>query len=117
MSHVYKPCDKCTQGVCDYRRCDAYKQWFVAAWKQFQRYIPHDYWGIHLRNSEKFAYEHPDLIRRYLQEGPCGLCVCADVCDIPCGSYLCWWDARRAWLRWQACSSEEGSLPEACKIM
>ena len=48
---------------------------------------------------EKFIYEHPDAIRRYLEKGPCEKCPNADLCDTPCFSYWLWWDARMEWLK------------------
>jgi len=100
MGKNVNPCEGCTQCICDYRRCDPYKKWLVAAWKEFRRYAQHGYWECGTQNGRKFTYEHPDMIRRYLQSGPCGLCECADICEIPCESYWRWWDARMVWLKW-----------------
>ena len=100
MGKNVNPCEGCTQCVCDYRRCDPYKKWLVAAWKEFRRYAQHGYWECGTQNGRKFTYEHPDIIRRNLQSGPCGLCECADICEIPCESYWHWWDARMVWLKW-----------------
>ena len=44
--------------------------------------------------QKTFAYEHPDLIRRYIADGPCKGCRAEQVCDTPCPAYLRWWDAR-----------------------
>lgn len=100
-----KPCTKCGQSVCDYRRCEVYHRWLNEAWKQFQRFLPHRYWEAAGKN--RFAYIHPNLIRRYLDRGPCAICPCAHDCDVPCVDYWCWWDARMAWLRWKL--GREGS--------
>ena len=48
---------------------------------------------------EKFVYEHPDIIRRYLEKGPCEHCQMANVCETTCGAYWNWWDARMEWLK------------------
>lgn len=101
MNDERKPCARCSQPVCDYRRCAPYRTWIKEAWKRFQRYTRHDYWIPKPASSTKFAYQHPNLTRRYLQEGPCALCSCAHICDAPCMAYWYWWDARMAWLRWR----------------
>jgi hypothetical protein len=70
-------------------------------WKQFNGYPSR----VYLRQKKqkpvtaKFIYEHPDVIRRYLENGPCGECRRAEVCDVPCGNYWNWWDARMEWMR------------------
>jgi radical SAM protein with 4Fe4S-binding SPASM domain len=48
---------------------------------------------------EKFVYEHPDIIRRYLEKGPCEHCQMANVCETTCGAYWNWWDARNTVLK------------------
>ena len=101
MSSLQNPCDHCTPAVCDYRRCDAYRKWLNAAWLEFHRYVQRCYWKNVAVNSKKFTYEHPDLIRRYLLEGPCAQCSWDETCQIPCNAYWCWWDARMIWLRWR----------------
>lgn len=47
-----------------------------------------------LSTQKAFAYEHPDLVRRYIADGPCKGCKAAKACDTPCPAYLRWWDAR-----------------------
>lgn len=44
--------------------------------------------------SSRFVYQHPDEVRRYLREWPCGKCDKEPECDIPCTQYLNWYDAR-----------------------
>lgn len=100
MRKIQNPCDGCTQCVCDYRRCDPYQIWFKAAWKELRRYARRSYWETEDQSRSKFTYVHPDMIRRYLQSGPCGLCECAGSCEIPCEGYWRWWDARMVWLKW-----------------
>ena len=93
------PCDICRQDICDYRRCKEYDDWVCDAWRLFQRRARHLYWPA--ADREKLTYVHPDVIRRYLQEGPCGRCGCRDICGIPCESYWHWWDARMYRLKWR----------------
>ena len=95
------PCDNCRQEICDYRRCEDYLLWIGDVWKEFRRFAHHNYWLQDGQRNEKLRYVHPDVIRRYLREGPCGRCSCCDVCRIPCQSYWHWWDARMAWLKWK----------------
>ena len=100
MKKNQNPCAHCTRWGCDYRQCAAYRAWFAAAWGQFQRYGHHNYWE-EAPEGDKLTYVHPDVIRRYLQEGPCARCGCADVCDRPCKKYGHWWDARMAVLKYR----------------
>lgn len=51
----------------------------------------------------KFVYEHPDLIRRYIANGPCKGCKVESVCDTPCPAYLRWWDAGMEIARKKGC--------------
>lgn len=44
--------------------------------------------------QKRFVYQHPDEIRRYLREWPCGNCEKEPECDIPCTKYLQWYDIR-----------------------
>lgn len=70
---------------------------FRTVWKQFNSYQLRQY--RKLAKFKNFVYEHPDLIQKYLQEGPCKGCEFGKVCDVPCGAYWCWWDARMAVLK------------------
>ena len=47
----------------------------------------------------KFVYEHPDLIRKYIKDGPCKGCEFEQLCDVPCAAYFHWWDVRMELLR------------------
>lgn len=70
---------------------------FRTIWKQFNSYPIRQYKKS--RKLKKFAYEHPDLIKKYLDEGPCKGCEFELLCDVPCSSYYHWWDARMAVLK------------------
>lgn len=94
MRKYLYPCDRCGKTACDYRCCGAYRNWITAAWKKFGRYENRPYWESSADPNEKFLYIHPEVFRRYLKEGPCGRCACADQCEMPCRSYWIWWDAR-----------------------
>ena len=100
MSRYPNPCDRCTRASCKYQECQEYLKRVRTIWKQFNGYTARSYKAKSNMKREKFIYEHPDLIRRYLQEGPCKKCRTDDNCDTPCGAYLRWWDARMEWLRW-----------------
>lgn len=56
---------------------------------------------LQAKNTEqiKFVYQHPDMIRRYLSEGPCKGCKAESACNTPCPAYLQWWDARMEIIR------------------
>lgn len=70
-----------------------------AAWKIRYRYRQKQINAYAKRKKEeifatKFAYQHPDETRRYLQQWPCEHCEQAEDCDIPCGKYMDWYNAR-----------------------
>ena len=89
------PCTDCRQDTgCDYRYCEKYRNWFADAWGQFQQQLCHNYWEDNGQSEEKFRYVHPDILRRYLHDGPCGRCGYSSRCEIPCGKYRRWWDAK-----------------------
>ena len=101
------PCESCDQmpDCTSYRKCSRWLKYFRTIWKQFNGYSARTYRKQKNMTSEKFIYEHPDIIRRYLEKGPCAHCRRADVCETPCGGYWNWWDARMEWLkrRWGIC--------------
>jgi radical SAM protein with 4Fe4S-binding SPASM domain len=70
---------------------------FHTIWKQFNSYTLRQYRKT--KTKKVFAYEHPDLIKKYLEEGPCKGCQFEKLCDVPCPQYYGWWDARMALLR------------------
>lgn len=99
MRKIQYPCNACAKGVCDYRRCKAYRRWLNGAWQQFGRYENRPYWASSPDQEEKLLYVHPEVFRKYLQDGPCGRCACSDFCDSPCRHYWLWWDARMIWMK------------------
>lgn len=100
------PCKICIEGICDYRRCRAYQTWLNDSWRQFQRFLPRGY-REGSGGEEKFVYAHPDVVRRYLERGPCELCEHSGSCRIPCEKYWRWWDARMIWLKWKLRNMEQ----------
>lgn len=100
MNNYPNPCDKC--GVVDcssYRNCEQYLKYVRTIWKQFNSYPARAYLKQQKKENPKFLYEHPDIIRDYLENGPCANCQRAKVCDVPCAAYWHWWDARMEWHR------------------
>lgn len=91
------PCDTCEK--CTYSGgCDAWKMRFRTIWKQFNSYQLRKY-REQANRKTKFVYEHPDLITKYIQDGPCKGCEFELLRDVPCAAYYHWWDARMAWLK------------------
>ena len=78
-------------------REEEWKARFLAGWALFEDYHLRQY--RKRRKDEKFCYETPDRLRRYLQQGPCRGCPAEDGCDRPCGAYFSWWDAKMAVLK------------------
>lgn len=96
MANTYpSPCDTCKTassckrgyGCVDWRIRYRYMQKQINA---FARSL------LQAKTTEEtmFVYQHPDVIRRYLADGPCKGCKAESVCDTPCPAYLRWWDAR-----------------------
>ena len=96
-----KPCESCEACAADCGQCQMYYEWLCETWLRYQQYVPRDYWNHRKSPKEKRKYVHPDVLRRYLKDGPCKRCPCNGSCDIPCAQYLCWWDARMVWLKWK----------------
>ena len=94
MCNYPNPCDSCQKEICFNKGCEVWKMRFKTYWKQFNSYPIRQY--KNRPKSKTFAYEHPDLIRKYLEEGPCKGCEFEILCDVPCTAYWCWWDARMA---------------------
>lgn len=93
------PCDTCLK--CTSSRgygCAAWRMRFYTIWKQFNTYQVRKYKKIE-RKSTKFCYEHPDIVRNYLKNGPCKGCEFEVLCDVPCSAYWHWWDAKMAALK------------------
>lgn len=93
------PCDRCGKESCDYRKCEQYLKYVRTIWKQFNGYPIRLYRAQKVTKSEKFVYEHPDVIRRYLKKGPCENCQRKAVCETVCPAYWRWRDARMKWFR------------------
>ena len=95
MNIYPNPCDVCDKadscnlgyGCEDWRIRYLYRQKQINAHAKAQ--------AVRIPTGQKtFVYEHPDLIWRYIVDGPCKGCKAELVCDMPCPAYLNWWDAR-----------------------
>ena len=91
------PCDTCEECTRP-NGCDAWKMRVRTIWKQFNSY-PARIYKARKTAQKTFAYEHPDLLKRYLDNGPCKGCEFELLCDVPCTAYWGWWDARMAVLK------------------
>lgn len=89
------PCDTCDKEC--YRGCDEWEMRFRTVWKQFNTYTLRQYRSN--RVWPMFVYEHPDVMMRYLEEGPCKKCQGEGTCEVACPAYWSWWDARMTVLR------------------
>jgi hypothetical protein len=105
MANYPNPCDKCPNEPQCKRGCPEWTKRVKTIWKQFNGYSQRAYRkelekaGIPEPAKEKLRYEHPDIGRQYLLDGPCKGCTCERNCDIPCAAYWRWWDARMKWIR------------------
>lgn len=98
MKPYPNPCDTCIYCK-DPHGCPEWEARFRRIWKEFNSYPIRAYRKSKSVKTDKFRYEHPDIVRRYLEKGPCEKCQRAKVCDTPCFAYWRWWDARMEWLR------------------
>lgn len=97
MFNYPNPCDTCTE--CNgYEGYDRWRMRFLTVWKQFNTYQVRQYKKKENMDT-KYIYEHPDIVRKYIKDGPCKGCQFELLCDVPCGAYYHWWDARMAALR------------------
>jgi len=94
------PCDACTKSGCPFGGyCHEFKVWFLYHWKQIHSYPIRAYRKHKRKKTDKFCYEHPDIVRRYLEKGPCEKCPMAEDCETVCIAYWHWWDARMEWMK------------------
>ena len=110
MSKCVYPCNECKKSHCSYERCAEYCRWLNMAWGEFGRNAPHNYWLR--RSDDKLYYIHPEVYRRYLQEGPCGRCANRCCCETPCAKYWHWWDARMVFLRRKFQAQTQTPIPD-----
>lgn len=95
MADYPNPCDTCEEAATCARGygCEEWKNRYLYRQKQINARAKQQASGSREKQTS-FAYEHPDLIRRYISGGPCAECKAQKVCDTPCPSYWRWWDAR-----------------------
>lgn len=98
MKPYPNPCDSCERCT-ELHGCQKWKLRFRRIWKEFNGYPVRAYRKYNRQKNEKFCYEHPDIVRRYLEKGPCEKCPKALDCDVPCLAYWYWWDARMEWMK------------------
>ena len=88
------PCEKChREGKCG--GCNDWKIRYRYRQKQINAFAKKSY-EVKVRPlpKNKFCYNHPDHVKRWLRESPCTGCHAETVCDVACPAYLRWYDAR-----------------------
>ena len=101
MANAYpSPCDKCD------RAANCGLGYGCTDWQIRYRYRQHQINAYAKRAAEprsgrenKFTYQHPDEIRRYLANSPCRGCKVEKTCNVPCPDYLHWYNARMRVIR------------------
>lgn len=95
------PCDGCDKNVSGdcryYDRCNRYRYWLNYNWKCAR--IAAKGKRREKPVATKWVYNHPDVNRKYINEGVCAKCPLNGNCDEPCGDYWDWWDARMEYFR------------------
>ena len=83
--------ESCDASGVTWRYCQRKRTWINWWWRRFKaiskpkaRELP----------SNKFCYEHPDIVREWLQNGPCADCY-IESCTKPCEVFDRWQDERR----------------------
>lgn len=93
------PCLKCSKENCQEKKCTDWLMRYLYRQKQINAYARGGKWQQPDETRLCYVYEHPDVIREYLQKGPCRFCQREKDCDTPCQAYWRWWDARQEWHR------------------
>ena len=103
MFNYPNPCDSCEkEGTtsCNFRSCADYHMFMNTMWKRYRAYPLRKIHAERQKAEGRFLrYEHPDVVRQYLTHSPCEGCQFELLCDVPCGAYCCWWDARMEAMR------------------
>lgn len=86
------PCTACSSR-CTGLECPRWCEWFADRWDDIRKYAMREY-KKPVSRREVFVYEHPDVIRDYINNGVCSRCQRNKVCSTPCPAYWRWWDAR-----------------------
>ncbi len=89
------PCKTCRAENCAGLECGKWRARFLTFWKRYNGYLSKDKYMFKGKVRKAFRYEHPDVIRKYIKEGPCFWCGNQKKCDTPCGDYWKWWDIRQ----------------------
>ena len=88
------PCDTCGES-CGCAGCGKWKKWYRQRQRAINAYAK-EACAVKERPlpENKFCYNHPDTVKRWLKNGPRAGCNAEAVCDTPCPAYLRWYDAR-----------------------
>ena len=102
MREYPDPCERCSKNIGN--SCSRYRD--CTDW--LKRYRTRQIWinaaarkhnGSRWEVRTEFAYEHPDVVRRFLRDGPCQSCGTQNICDVACEARLLWWEMRMKQLR------------------
>ena len=101
------PCEQCTKENCrengaSYHHCGDYRSWINFWWKTFPKMFDQK----PKKKREKFRYDHPDDIRRFLANSPCDECKKANGCASPCETYAHWFTCKMGETKWRLESGE-----------
>ena len=93
------PCDECKHGEdCgNWVNCSRYRYWLNYCWKVARGLAKSKKRAE--KSVGKWVYQHPDVTRKYIEEGVCAKCPLNGNCDEPCGAYWDWWDTRMEYFR------------------
>lgn len=98
-SYPIDPCEDCEKKICNYHNCNEWLKRYRTRQGWINGYARKPQVVKAVEDMNKFRYDHPDAVRRYLRDGVCGGCPMEETCDTPCRAYLRWWNDRMKWLR------------------
>ena len=93
MSNYPSPCDTCSQCTAS-NGCEAWRIRYLYRQKQINAYAKKIAGRIPTQPREKFLYEHPDLIRNWIETDPCERCMCREWCNGSCPRKDAWKKAK-----------------------
>ena len=96
------PCETCTSVVvprrCDNKECPVWRAWWLERWEQIRSCVRArlNMPPVEDPAKDKFQYDTPEHVRRYLKEKPCEKCqVPKDLCHGACRSLRRWEEFRK----------------------
>lgn len=103
MKENMSPCVVCSRVSdpenCTDKTCRLWQRWFLQRWEETRQTLrqmkdmPDSYAGVVVGGVR---YAAPNQVRNFLENDPCGSCLCPkDLCDTPCRKRKAWENFRK----------------------